>query len=139
MHEESIRIHHGHNVKYYRKEAGLKQEALAPLVNLAQQTISRYESMRVIDDEILNRFAVALNVSLEDLKTKEDDAPCIVIENNNTIENNTGNVSVGNYIDEDKSTHNYNPIDKVVDLFERFLSEEKRKNDLLEQLLKEKK
>ena len=48
--------------------------------------------MKVIDDEMLQRFARALNVPFDYLKTLEEDAQTVVFENNtvNDSEQNTG-------------------------------------------------
>ena len=55
--------------------------------------------MKVIDDEMLQRFARALNVPFDYLKTLEEDAQTVVFENNtvNNSEQSAGgaNISMG--------------------------------------------
>ena len=75
---QNVNVHHGHNIRRTRIEKNIKQDALAALVNMTQPNVSKYEKMRVIEDEMLNRFARALNVPVEYLKTLEEDAPSLV-------------------------------------------------------------
>lgn len=128
-------IHHGHNVKRARMEKNLKQETLSNLVNLTQSAVSKYESMRVIEDNVLEKFAKALDVPAEDLKTMEEEAPTIILENNtNNIETvNGGNVGPSGY---EYSTIN-NPLDKINELFERLLNEKDERIAMLEKQLRE--
>ena len=69
---QNVNVHHGHNIRRTRIEKNIKQDALAALVNMTQPNVSKYEKMRVIEDEMLNRFARALNVPVEYLKTLEE-------------------------------------------------------------------
>jgi len=39
-------IHHGRNVKRLREMFGLKQDVLADVIGVSQQTVSRYESRK---------------------------------------------------------------------------------------------
>lgn len=77
------RVYHGHNIRRTRIEKNIKQDALFDLVHLSQSAISKYEKAQVIDDEMLERFAKALNVPFEDLKTFEEEVPMIIFENRN--------------------------------------------------------
>lgn len=132
----NARVHHGHNVRRVRREKGLNQDALAESAHVAQQTISRYESMKEIDDEMLERFAKGLGVSAEYLKTLEEDAPMLIFETN-TVENQSGG-SIGAVAGNDNNmttTNHFNPIEKITELYERLLSEEKAKNEQLQQRL----
>lgn len=56
------RVHHGRNIRRTRIEKDMNQEGLSELVHLSQPAVSKYEKMKVIDDEMLQRFARALNV-----------------------------------------------------------------------------
>lgn len=127
-------VHHGHNIKRARMEKQIKQEALCSMVDLTQSAISKYESMRVVDDKILEKFAKAIGVPVEDLKTIEEEAPMVVFENNtntNNIEtNNNGSIGAGCY--ENATTIN-NPIDQINNLFERLLKEKDARITILEQ------
>ncbi len=128
------RTHHGHAIKRLRQTLGIKQSAIVDNTGLSQQSISMYEQRPVIEDDILAKFASALNVSVELIKELEEDPVTIIFENNN-IENNSG--AAGYYIAGDNVSNN--PIDKIVELFEKLLEKEQEKIALLEKLLKEKK
>lgn len=138
-----INVHHGRTIKRLRISKGLRQQELGPEVGLSHQSISDYEKKRVIEDAILSRFAKYFNVSLEDLKEMEEDKPSVFIENNVTFENAT-NTSIGDYIEENNTTTNNNPIEKITELYEdkivllnSLLKEEKEKVKLLEKELRE--
>jgi len=130
------RTHHGHSTARLRRSQDMKQSTLAELLGVTQQTVSGYEKMEVIGDELLDRIAAALNVTPELIKNLEEEPLTIIFENNTQeIENNNGNGFVGI----DNSTKNYNPVERIVELCEKLLESEKEKIALLEKLLKEKK
>lgn len=130
------RVHHGRNIRRARIEKNIKQEALSELVHLSQPAISKYEKMRVIDDEMLQRFARAMNVPFDYLKNTEEDAHTVVFENNTVNNSNQGgnNTHVG-YIENDADVTNFNPIDKITELYERLLKEKDEKYEALERRL----
>lgn len=140
------RVHHGRNIRRTRVEKNMNQEGLSELVHLSQPAVSKYEKMRVIDDEMLQRFARALNVPFDYLKTLEEDAQTVVFENNtvNDSEQNTGGakISIGtvkSYTEDtdssnDNRVNNFNPIDKI-ELYERLLKEKDEKYAALERRL----
>lgn len=129
--------HHGHAVKRFRHTLGKKQEALAIELGISQAMVSMYESKRVIEDDMIEKFAKVLGVAPQLIKDLEEDPVTVIIENSNTIETNTGNASIGNFIQEDNSSHTYNPVDKIVELCEKLLEKEQEKIALLEKLLKD--
>ena len=132
--------HHGHAIKRYRHTLGIKQEALAADMGVSQALVSFYEQKKVIDDEMIGKFATALNIVPEFIKELEEDPVTVIIENN-TFEK--GNNNVG-YIADNTITNN--PIEQILEmntkmqsLYERMLDLEKEKNALLEKLLKDRK
>ena len=132
--EEKINsnVHHGHNIRRTRIEKNMNQDILSEKVSMSQPTVSRYESMRIIEDDILERFAKALNVPKDYLKTLDEDAPSIVFENN-SITNNGGNNTQAGLNDEISNDNRItnNPIDKITELYERLL---KDKDDMIAEL-----
>lgn len=135
------RVHHGHNIKRTRVEKDIKQEAMAQLVHLSQPAVSKYEKMSVIDEEMLQRFARALEVPVDYLKTLEEDAPSIIFESiTNDIHDNTDTASInGSAANVD---NHFNPLDKITELYERLLKEKDERYAALEariQKLEEKK
>jgi transcriptional regulator with XRE-family HTH domain len=110
------KVHHGRNVKRLRDILGIKQEHLAFELNLSQQTISNLETKEIIDDETLNKIAEVLKVPVDAIKNYDEQATVSFIVN--TI-NNHDTSSVYSY----NNTFTFNPIDKIVELYERLLSE----------------
>lgn len=98
---------------------------------MSQSNISKYESARVIDDEILQRFAKALNVPFEYLKNLEENASTVVFENITNNENAGAHANIG-YVAEDNRVNTFNPIDKISELYERLLKEKDEKYAALE-------
>lgn len=133
------KVHHGHNIRRVRMEKNIKQELLSEKVNMSQPTVSRYEGMKIIDEEILQRFAKALNVPVDYLETLEEDAPMVVFENNtiNNKDNAGANTHVGFTEAENNTTANFNPIEKISELYERLLKEKDDKIASFEKRLNE--
>jgi len=130
--------HHGHAVRRIRNSMGIKQEALAADMGITQSLVSFYEQKKEMESEMIEKFAKALNISPELIKELEEDPLTIIIENN-TFENNQKVSNIGNYIVEDSSVNHFDPVDKIVELFEKLLEKEQKKIALLEKLLKDKK
>lgn len=121
--------HIGRNISRIRELRDMKQEALAQALGTNQQTVSVIENSETIDDEKLEKIAKALGVTVEAIKNYNDETLLNII--NNTFNSN------------DNSTMNainiqptFNPLDKVVELYERLVLAEKEKVEYLERLLK---
>ena len=117
----STMINHGQNIKQVRRGRSLSRNKIAALLGMHVQTVSFYESMPRIEEAILDQFAKALNVPVEYLESMETELPMIIIENN-VFKKNQNISNVGNYHVEDSSTNTFNPIDKIVELYERLLT-----------------
>ena len=81
-----------------------------------------------IDDEKLEAVAKALDVSVEAVKNFSDEG---VINYFNTFNEAVANNNFGR-----QDTINFNPIDKVVELYERLVQAEKDKVEYLEKIAK---
>ncbi|WP_303925634.1 helix-turn-helix domain-containing protein [Draconibacterium sediminis] len=125
----SPKVHHGRNIKRLREMLGVKQEFIANELNMTQQAISKLEQKEKIEDEILERVSKVLNIPLDAIKNLNEEATTNYI---NTFYNNQGNGFFANNV-------TFNPIDKIVDLYERLLAAEKDKVAMLEKLLEGKK
>ena len=128
-------VHLGHNIRRFRIEKNMNQEVLSQLVHLSQSAVSKYEQMRVIDDEMLHRFSRALGVPFEYLKSLEEDAQTVVFENNTVNNNDQASANIGGYVEENNRVNNYNPIEKITELYERLLKEKDEKYAALERRL----
>lgn len=137
--------HQGHNLRRERMRRGIKQDAMASLSGVSQSTISKYESMETIDDDLLERFAKALEIPIEKLKNGELECLSFFIENNTFENNDKATAGEINMRDENIENITYNnPLDKVTELYERLLQDQKdlvaslqkRVSELEEQLKK---
>ena len=122
---KSKKVHQGRNVKRFREIQGIKQNILADETGYSQQTISRFETQEVLEDDALEKIAKALHVSVDALKKCDDDIAV------NIISNTFNEQSVIAY------QYSFSPIDKIITLYERLLEAKQDQVALLEKLLKE--
>ncbi|MGM5629880.1 helix-turn-helix domain-containing protein [Apibacter raozihei] len=125
------KIHQGRNIKRFREILGIKQEALAFDMGVSQSSISDYESKETLDDKVLEKIAEILKVPAEAIKNFDEDSAINVIANtfNNHDHSTPQFASIIN------NSPNFNPLDKVVELFERLLESEKEKTQLMKDIL----
>lgn len=114
--KELRKIHIGRNIERIREIKGMKQDALAAELGISQQAVSKMEQSENVDDEKLDQVARALGISKEAIKNFSEEA---VIFN---IEHMHDNASA-NY------QYHFNPMDKVIELYERMLKE---KDEIIE-------
>jgi len=127
MSTETKPKHIGRNISRIRELRGMKQEALAQAIGTNQQAISGIEGSEEIDEKKLSNIAEALGVTVEAIKSFS--------EENVFNYFNTFNESVtGSFIT--NNSCNFNPLDKVIELYERLVQAEKDKNEYLEKLYK---
>jgi transcriptional regulator with XRE-family HTH domain len=120
--------HIGRNISRIRELRGMKQEALAIAIGVSQQSVSNIEGSEIVDEEKLNAIAEVLGVSAEAIKNYSDEG---VINYFNTFNDAVSSSNFGH-----NNTCTFNPIDKVVELYERLVQAEKDKVESLEKLLK---
>ncbi|WP_276379814.1 helix-turn-helix domain-containing protein [Flavobacterium sp. H4147] len=123
--------HIGRKISRIRELRDMKQEALAYAMGTSQQTISAIENSETIDEDKLIEIAKALGVTVEAIKSFSEEN---VINYFNTFTDSHGNF--GNFAS--GAICNFNPLDKVVELYERLVQAEKDKVEYLEKILKEK-
>lgn len=126
----SKRIHEGYNVKRIREVLGIKQDALALQLGLSQQAVSQLEQKEALDAEILEKVSKALGVTPEAIKSFSEETIAFQIQSMND-----NSQAIYQY--------NFNPIDKLVELYEenKKLYERmlKEKDAIIEKLLGERK
>lgn len=117
--------HIGRNINRIRELKGMKQEALALAIGVSQQTVSNLEASETIDQEKLIEIAKALQVTVEAIENFSEEN--VINYFNNIYDNGSFNKHYENCT--------FNPMDKVVELYERLLQAEKEKNEYLERML----
>jgi len=129
MEETTIKKNnHGANVRRWREWRGVNQEVLAEQVGISQATLSLYEKKDKLEQDILDKIAKALDIPVEALTELNQGASINIVSS--TLHDYAG--SVFNY-------PNFNPMDKIVELYDKLLESEKEKVTLLQDVLKERK
>lgn len=122
-------MHLGRKISRIRELRGIKQETLANELGVSQQSISKLEQSEHIDDERLEVIAKALGVSAEAIKNFDEEKAVNYFNSFN--DHSTGAFNNFNCT--------FNPIEKVVELYEALLKSEREKIQLLEKMLQGKK
>jgi transcriptional regulator with XRE-family HTH domain len=130
--DNSHKVHEGKNVKRFREMLGMKQDALAYEMGDGwnQKRISQLESKETIDPDVLEQVARILKVTPDGIRSFSEEAAINIISNSFT--DFKDNASGINY----NFDLNFNPIDKLMDLFERLLASEKEKTELMKDILR---
>lgn len=129
METATAKPHIGRKIGRIRELRGIKQEALAHELGLSQQTVSRLEASETLDEETLQKVAAALGVTPEAIRNYNEEAVLNII--NNTFNNHDNSATLQGHV-----IHycpSFNPIDKLVELYERLLQSEREKVELLKQ------
>ncbi|MXV49962.1 helix-turn-helix domain-containing protein [Pedobacter sp. HMF7647] len=127
--ETTAKPHIGRKISRIRELRGMKQDYLATELGVSQQTVSRIEASETVEEDMLKKIADVLGVSAEAIHNFSEEVLIFHIQNMH-----------------DQSTayqYNYqcefNPISKVVELYERLVQAEKDKVGYLEKLLEDRK
>ena len=115
------KVHQGKNIRRFRDILGIKQEILAVELNMTQQAVSKLEQKEVVDDETLNKVAGVLNIPVEAIKNMTDEAAINIVATTFSS-HDTSTLHAVNYFP------TFNPIDKIVELYERLLEAERVKD-----------
>lgn len=113
--------HYGRNIKRVREILGIKQEDLADRLCMTQSNLSRIENTSEIAKEQLEKVAKALNVPVDSLSNFTEESTVNIFQNR--ITHSSLNAEYNNCT--------FNPIDKIVELYERVIQAEKEKNEVL--------
>ena len=120
----------GRNISRIRELRGMKQGALADAIGTSQQTISSIETSETVDFDKLVQIAKALGVTVEAIENFTEESVFNFF--NNFYDNSS---SQGNSFNQGMNA-TFNPLDKVVELYERLVQAEKDKVEYLEKLMK---
>ena len=113
---------HGANLKRWREWRGIKQEVLADKIGVSQATLSGYEKKDELEPK-------ALDIPIEAI-TELNEGALINIYSGTWQDNATAAGSIQN--------QTFNPIDKIVELYERLLKAEQEKVAMLHEIIKDK-
>jgi len=128
------KIHLGRNIKRFREMLGIKQEAFATELgeDWNQKKVSLLEQKENIEDDLLQQVAKVLKVPVEAIRNFDEESAIQNIQNNYDSSVINAGPSI-NY----KCT--FNPIDKIVELYEALVKSEKEKVEMLQKILDGKK
>lgn len=121
------KVHEGRNIKRIREMLGIKQETLAAELDISQQSVSLLEQKETVDPGLLEQVAKVLNVPVEAIKNFSEESVIYNIQHNHDGSNT--NATSFAYMNHHC---NFNPLDKVIELYERLLQVEREKNELLQ-------
>ncbi|MET3978078.1 transcriptional regulator with XRE-family HTH domain [Mucilaginibacter sp. UYP25] len=120
----------GRKIGRIRELRGIKQETLASELGVSQQSVSRMEQSDILEDDVLEKIAKVLGVTADAIKNFSEEA---VVNYFNTFNQSVSSSNFGH-----NNTCTFNPLDKLVELFEenkklyeRLLQAEKEKIELL--------
>lgn len=122
------RSNHGANVKRWREWRNINQDVLAEKIGVSQATLSGYEKRDKLEPEILEKIAKALDIPVEAI-TEMDDGTSINIFSGTWKDN----AYVSGYVT------NINPLEKVIELYERLLKSEQEKVAILQETIQDQK
>lgn len=127
---EDTTLHIGRKIGRIREMKGIKQEALAIELGVSQQTVSNIEKSSKVEDEVLEKIAKALGVTGDAIRNFSEEA---VTNYFNTFNQSVSSSNFGH-----NNTCTFNPLDKLVELFEenkklyeRLLDSEREKVEML--------
>lgn len=128
-------IHQGRNVKRFREMLGIKQDALAADLgdDWTQRKISLLEQKEIIDAALLTQISAVLKIPVEAFQNFDEEAAIAYINTFNDTSANHGTIG-NNY----NCTLTFNPLDKMIELYERMLQQQKEMIEKLEQLIEKK-
>ncbi|RZK53354.1 MAG: XRE family transcriptional regulator [Pedobacter sp.] len=119
--EKTNKMHLGRKISRIRELRGMKQEALATELGISQQAISKLEQSEEIEDSTLEKIASALGLPTDAIRNFNEEAVFNIIGNTFTDSSSNNN----NYL------CTINPLEKIIELYERLLASEREKSELM--------
>ena len=110
--------HIGRNISRIRELKGMKQEILAEAIGVSQQTVSSIEGSEEVDNKRLIEIAKALGVTVEAIENFSEESVFNFF--NNFYDNSASNGQGAS-----GPIFTFNPLDKMVELYERLVRAEK--------------
>jgi len=130
------KIHQGRNVKRFREMLGIKQDALAFDLgeDWNQKKISLLEQKEVVDEPLLKKISEVLKIPVEAFQNFDEEQAVNVIANTYSFQDFKDNAVASGFIYQPS----FNPVDKMVELYERMIQQQKEMIDKLEKLIQDK-
>ncbi|WP_288375514.1 XRE family transcriptional regulator [Chryseobacterium culicis] len=130
---QNKKIHQGRNIKRFREILCIKQEALAFELgdDWNQKKISLLEQKEIVESDVLAQVAQILKVPAEAIENFDEEQAVNIISNTFTS-NDTSTLNAINV------QPTFNPLDKMVELYERMLKQQQEMIDKLEKLIQNK-
>lgn len=134
---QNKKIHQGRNIKRFREMLGIKQEALAFELgdDWNQKKVSLLEQKETVESDILAQVAKILKVPAEAIENFDEESAI------NIIANTFHDSAVANTFTDGGQANfhcTFNPLDKMVELYERMLEQQKEMIEKLEKLIEKK-
>ncbi len=101
-------MHIGRNINRLRSFRGIKQQDVAKQLKMTQQNYSLIENAEEVNDELLARIAAIIDFPIDVIKELDSSKAQSIF--------NSGSIT-------DSIFYQNNPIDKIVELYERMLKE----------------
>ena len=125
------RRHIGRNIQKIRVYLGMKQEALAADLGVSQNVISKIEKESEIEEGLLNKIASVLGISAEVIKDFDVERAICNINNYKDATISPGATATVYAA----HTQQINPLEKLVELYERLLKSEQEKIEILREAI----
>lgn len=128
--EKTSKRNVGQNLQRMRIYFGIKQETLAKELDMSQQAVSKLEQQEEIEPNLLKKISEVIGVSPEMIENFDADKAIYNINNYNYPD---ATISEG----ATAIVQQINPVEKIVELYERLLKSEREKIELLKATSKE--
>ncbi|MDR3022762.1 helix-turn-helix transcriptional regulator [Chryseobacterium sp.] len=130
---QNKKIHQGRNIKRFREMLGIKQEVLAFELgdDWNQKKVSLLEQKETVESDILAQVAKILKVPAEAIENFNEEQAVNVIANTYSFQDFKDNAIASGF----NYQPSFNPIDKMVELYERMLEQQKEMIEKLERLI----
>jgi len=121
-------LHIGQKIERIRVFRGIKQEYLASKLGVSQQTVSKIEQQADIEEELLNQIAEVLGVTPDVIKNFDEERVTYNINNMNDIHD----IEIKDNASSNFINQQFNPVEKIIELYERLLESEREKLSILD-------
>lgn len=127
------KIHQGRNVKRFREMLGIKQDVLAYELgdDWNQQKVSLLEQKETIEANLLRQISGILKIPVEAIQNFDEEQAVNVIANTYSFQDFKDNAVAAGFTYQPT----FNPIDKMIELYERMLKQQQEMIEKLERLI----